>query len=469
MNALSRSWLRVSPPRHLVPGVDRLWGSASVVTSVGPIEVPSEADLVRALRILADYSDVTRIGRVLSEDHRTWHSATDLEAYCARAIHTLPVRADESLGETVIRILDHGRAGLPLAIVVVGDSVTLNVAHALGDGYYMGRLLPAVIEVARTGRVPAWASRRIERHPLTTALWTYFGRHPARISAVVRQARGAPSSTEGRKATSSIDGDGADRAPMVRDMQWKPSVACHFRASSTSALRDLKNWRKEHASGLSTIPLTVAATELALNQLGVATTGTPLVLFDARRFLPRRESEVPGNFCAGLRLDVADVGDPLDIHQAIARAIELGRPLTAMSVGIVAGHRAAVRFGHDRPVVDPHRAPGSLDGRWDVAYTHMGRPPEIVRLPWLVGASDDAGNRVEPSYYMGVLTPSGPSGVTFAIAEIGHRINVSVSFHGGVVDRATVEKVVDLLCDDPVSLLENHRLARATRELEGVR
>jgi hypothetical protein len=88
----------------------------------------------------------------------------------------------------------------------------------------------------------------------------------------------------------------------------------------------------------------------------------------------------------------------------------------------------------------------------------MGRPPEIVRLPWLVGANDDAGNRLEPSYYMGVLTPSGPSGVTFAIAEIGHRINVSVSFHS---------KVVDLLCDDPVSLLENHRLVRAAGEREG--
>jgi hypothetical protein len=97
----------------------------------------------------------------------------------------------------------------------------------------------------------------------------------------------------------------------------------------------------------------------------------------------------------------------------------------------------------------------------------MGRPPEIVRLPWLVGANDDAGNRLEPSYYMGVLTPSGPSGVTFAIAEIGHRINVSVSFHSNVVERAMVEKVVDLLCDDPVSLLENHRLVRAAGEREG--
>ncbi|MCW2525198.1 MAG: hypothetical protein JWM76_58 [Pseudonocardiales bacterium] len=455
MNSLSRSWLRLAHNRHLVPGVDRLWGSASVVTSVGPIEVPSRADLVRALRILADHSEVTRIGRVFSADHRTWHATPDLDAFCAKAVHLLPVGDGESPGETVVRILEHGRDGLPLAIVVVGNSVSLNVAHALGDGYYMARLLPAVIEVARTGRVPAWASRTIERRPLTAGLWNHYGRHPARVAAVVRRARAAVPAAP-INATALVQPD--------QGTGWTPSVDCHFRASSTSALRDLKNWRKQYASGLSTIPLTVAATELALGRLGITTTGAPLVLFDARRFLPRRESEVPGNFCAGLRLAVADVGDPIELHHSMAEAIELGRPLTAMSVGVVAGRRAALHAGAHR--LGPTGRP---DGRWDVAYTHMGRPPEIVRLPWLAGATDDAGNRNEPSYYLGVLTPSGPSGVTFAIAEIGHRINVSVSFHRNVVDRAMVEKVVDLLCDDPVALLENHRLARSSGELEGVR
>ena len=91
------------------------------------------------------------------------------------------------------------------------------------------------------------------------------------------------------------------------------------------------------------------------------------------------------------------------------------------------------------------------DGRvWDVAYTHMGRPPELARL---------TRTGTERASYVGLLPPAGPAGVTFAMSELGDQLNVSVSFHDNVVDRAQVAAVVDRLVSDPAGLLEAHRTA----------
>ena len=86
-----------------------------------------------------------------------------------------------------------------------------------------------------------------------------------------------------------------------------------------------------------------------------------------------------------------------------------------------------------------------METDWNLAYTYMGRPPDIARLPWLVDR--------ELPYYMGMLTPSGPNGVTVASTEIGGRMNVSVSFNDNVIKRSEIEALVDLMCTEPVSLL----------------
>lgn len=354
-----------------VAWTDRVWGSATVVVSAGPLHLPPRADLVRALRRLAEYNDLTRVGWLLDPGGRSWVTATDLDDFCEAAVQRIdPVRG-EAVGDLLGRIMVRGRDGLPLSFVICADSLSLNVAHALADGFSMTRLFAALIETARTGAVPGWVEQQPVRRPLLKALRSYFGHDPQRVRAVARLALAR----------------GGAAARCVERAAWAPSVRCLYRGSSVSGLGELKKWRKQYASGVSTIPVTLAVARAACAELGLRVQPSPLVLFDARRYVPRGLGEVAGNFCAGLRLDVERPFDPRAIDTAMKRAGELGRPLTAMAAG------AARTRGNAHPsmsYVDVGRP-------WDVAYTHMGRPGEMVRLPW-----DGAG---QAPHYTGLLTP----------------------------------------------------------------
>lgn len=406
---------------HRIPLRDRLWAGASVVTSVGPLAVPPRADLVRALRMLASHNDLTRVGWASTQDRGRWRAVRDLDAYCDAAVGELVAIPGETPGGTAQRVYAMGRGGLPLSIVTCGDSITMNVAHVLADGYHMGRLLHAVIEAAYSGELSSWATRATEDRPLRNAVWNFFGRHPERVAAlrVLVGGRGSEASDEAADVVA-----------------WQPSAACVTGTSTPAALTEMKRWRKANASGVSTAALTFAVAERARVQLGHASAAPPLVLFDARRYLRRRDREVPGNFCAGLYLDVQEPFHPRAFHDRMGEAAELGRPLTAMTMGML-----RTRLRSRRP--ETHRA---VDPAWNIAYTYMGRPPDIARLPW----RDDG----PLPYYTGMLTPAGPNSVTLAFTEIGHRINVAASFHDNVIDRSAVEAMLTLICGDPAGLLD---------------
>ena len=400
---------------------DRLWAGASVVTSVGPLPVPPRADLVRALRLLADHSDLTRVGWTSSSGSTGWGVARDLDAYCDIAVQELPPVAGEDPGGTAERIYALGRRGLPVSIVTCGDSISMSIAHVMADGYNMGRLLHAVIDTAYSGELPPWATRATQDRPLRGALWNFFGRHPQRVTALRALLGTQPA---------------AASDPASQTVAWRPSAACVMRTSTPAALAELKRWRKAKAPGVSAAALTFAVAERARLELGHASATPPLVLFDARRYLGRRDREVPGNFCAGLYLDVAEPFHPQAFHDQMGAAAELGRPLTALSVGLL---RTRLR---SRPAQE-HR---SVDSSWNTAHTYMGRPPDIARLRWL----DDG----RMPYYIGMLTPAGPNGVTLGYTEIGNRINVTASFNDNVIDRADVATMLDLMCGDPARLLD---------------
>ncbi len=76
-------------------------------------------------------------------------------------------------------------------------------------------------------------------------------------------------------------------------------------------------------------------------------------------------------------------------------------------------------------------------------------------MPWTEGQ--------RAPYYMGFLTPGSPNGVTVGFTEIKDRISAFASFHDNVADPAAVEAVLELVCTQPVSLLEEHRLQAMDR------
>ena len=80
-----------------------------------------------------------------------------------------------------------------------------------------------------------------------------------------------------------------------------------------------------------------------------------------------------------------------------------------------------------------------------MAFTHIGRPGDIERLPWHAGALRNFNGSVEPG---------GPAGITVAVTETGNGMQFSTTFHANVVDRASVVAAMDVIADDPLSLLE---------------
>ncbi len=404
-----------------------MWGSASVVASLGPITVPGRTELVAAVGHLAEFSAMTRVGWLQVHAGRRWQEAVDLDAFAESSVRTLPPIPGEDPAAMVVRVLGLGRGDLPFTLYVGDDTAHLNIAHACADGYSMTRMLAAILETARTGSVPAWTTHHPVHFGATRATVSFFGKNRSQARALLGGARQ-------RSAGQPIP-------PRLRQRTaWRPSVACRFRASTLQVFADLKAWRKEHASGISTVPLTIAATELALRRLGIHTTGQPLVVFDARRYLRDAGADISGNFCAGLRMRVTDSGDPLALDREIRSSVALGRPLAVLATGAA---RSYLRNGESASAAD------SGEKAWDMAYTHMGRPAEISRQPWLRGGP--------LPYYMGVLTPAGPNGVTMGFTEVGNHINAFASFHDNVVDPAVVESVVELVTTQIVSLLEEHR------------
>jgi len=420
-----------------VAGLDLAWAGERIVVAVGPLDVlPSREDLSRALDILMSLPATSRIGLVPSPSGRTWRVPA-AGRRVSDNVHELPAFGDPADMLTAVSRIEPETA---VALAISGDHLALSMDHVMGDGYFLTRLLAASIELALGRQVPQWALRPPARRALPRALLSEFGRHPVRARTLVAQRRASHGGAVDDRGSHPVDLRGGDGPA---GLAWSPrSASVVVRVSSPSVLRQIKAWRRDHAPGVSTVPIAIAASEIAIRSAGIRTAKPPLVLFDARRYVRPDGVDVTGNFCAGLRIASADFGSPSEVDAALKEAAALGRPLAVVALAAV---QSVLRRPHGTMAA-------ASDGRWDVAYTHMGRPAELARLT--------RGSTRAPTY-IGLLPPSGPNGVTIAMSEIGDRLNVSVSFHADVVDRVDVEAVADALATDPVALLERHRQAGA--------
>jgi hypothetical protein len=162
-----------------------------------------------------------------------------------------------------------------------------------------------------------------------------------------------------------------------------------------------------------------------------------LVVFDARRYLPREQ--VDGNFVAGLLLPLS-AGDSVQrIGAVLTDAAESGRPLTALAAGLVRNRIA-------RPTVRSR-----LVGVPRLAFTHVGRPPAIERLPFLPTA---------PAMYAGSIDPGDPSGITVATTQTGGSLHLSATFYDQLIRADEVSGALDTLAADPVRLLDDRPVTR---------
>jgi len=406
--------------------LDRMWGRDMFVAAIGPLPLPPRPELVATVRRLAEHGDRTRVGWLPDYESGRWHMAADLDALADASVTVLPDVAGESLAELLVRVTRLASQAPPVSMWVSGGTLLIAMRHAVGDGHQITRLLAETVQTAVAGEVPGSMRQPVTRQALPRALWAHFGRHPTNALRLMRAVAGP-------RPAPAIAGT-------VDESDWSDSLTLRIRMSTPATLRELRAWRAEHAAGLSTIPPIIAAAELARLQHGIAVAADPLGLFDLRRYVHPGGANVRGNLSVGMRLHAVDPGDPHIVHAELRRYVALGRPLAVL--GAVALRRPT-----------PGRPMRADNGAWDIAYTHLGRPHHIARLPW---------TDPKAAFFCGLLPPNGPSGVTYAISEIGERMNVNVSFHDAVIDAQQVEALLETLCEEPAALLEHHRLQHAS-------
>ena len=207
--------------------------------------------------------------------------------------------------------------------------------------------------------------------------------------------------------------------------------AAYGRTSSASVMAELDEWRAARCPEVSISTVLTAAIRRGFDAAGVkfASPGFRL-LVNGRRYLPPN-APVAGNFAAAIYVEPDDPCSPRSVDEVVRRNLDSGRPLATMAVSGLKDLAGA-------PRLDPPTATLST-----LTVSNLGRIRPIELLP--------IGDDVE---YRCANLPSGPSGVTVLLAQVGRRCTTTATFSPAVVARKDIAVAIEHVVRDPISLLE---------------
>ncbi|TNM67478.1 hypothetical protein FHN55_10545 [Streptomyces sp. NP160] len=425
---------------------DLLWSGTRTSIVLGPLDLPPHEDLVAAAGALAEAFPAARLGQALDASRGRWVAAGLPVAQLARRavlVHDGPGPDEVGLSAFARALEAHRTDDVPVRWVVAGRHLALLICHAAGDGGLMLGLPAALLEVARTGRPPAWTQQPDLTSPLLRALAHHYGRHPRRVALTLAAVRAAAAASS---ATSTGAGGGGEQDDDAGRALLRPSTTAVHAVMGEAQLAELTAWRRAQGKGTSGVAVQTVLVGAALAAVGLPPQGPPTVLVDARRYLPPGAA-VHGNFVAGLQLPVGERWDAREITTALRSAVEAARPLSAMTLGaarqLLPRTRAARTATGERVPARPRPV---------LAVTSM-QHPALADLPW-----DGPAARATAT---SVSTPAPAEGVTASLTELRGHLNLSLSFHGAVYDTARMAEAVRLATGDPVAVLERAASRRA--------
>lgn len=420
--ALSRSTGRRMGAR------DRGWLDVDHLRVLGPFVGVSRADVRAALAGMQAAQPSNPAVCLVDRSGARWVSMSPagFEAYSQELVVELdaPAGSDRDAADAVARYLvDSPLGARPLLLAVCRGVVGAKISHAVGDGRLVNTLLPELIAAAtqrRAARPPLAAPARL---PLARAALHHFGRHPSRLGGALSKARSAAHPP-------AVPGTGETRP-------WRPDVA-YVSQGAPTALPAIRAWRDAHAPGVSAAAVLFAATAVAFDRCGLPPRWPgAIVLVDARRYVPGGLT-VAGNFSWGQYLSPGDLTDPRQVYDALKTQLSTGRALAMLALR--AGRMVLAPGG-----TAPLPATVAAKPRPELTYTHVGRLDAYQQLPWATPA--------DRRQNISVPTTSGPQAVTVSFTELDGVLFVNTSFHRTTFDPATIAAVVDLLCREPVSLV----------------
>jgi hypothetical protein len=399
---------------------ERAWLPLEYIRTVGPLSGVTAARL-RAALIGLHAADPTHraVSRLNREAGRWVHLDTAaFSAYVHEAVTDLgdgPVDFDEMTS----RLQAEPRAHHPVRVLVGGGYVAMKVAHAYGDAGPVNELLRELVRAAGEERAARITPQRVHRWTLTRAWWRMF-RSPRKWAAALRMSR-------------------APQAEAVESRPWTAELTVRT-ARSATVLTGMREWRDDHAPGVTTSAITFAAFAAALaeSELNPDLSGATF-LADARRYLPEGV-DVDSNFCFGPYLRPADLTDPAAIHTTLKTELAAGSMVTMMMLR--AGKLAATgAAGYP----DPYPSEAPAEPRPRLTFSNQGRHDVLADLPWAVDTAD----RVNQS----VPTLSGPEGITLTTSEMGGVLHLEATFHASTYDPAVVARALERVCTDPAALI----------------
>jgi hypothetical protein len=170
----------------------------------------------------------------------------------------------------------------------------------------------------------------------------------------------------------------------------------------------------------------------AMQHVGMQISDDVRVIVDLRRYLGWRYLD--GNFVAGVPMSLDSAMSPEQISSTMKTTMASGRPLANQVLASLRGGGTGL----------PDSISVDTEGIPRVAFTNMGRSPEIECLPFLPDLTP---------VYTGSVPPEGPLGITFLFGENPQILSMNATFHDNVVDAAMVEDLLKVATSDPLRLL----------------
>lgn len=308
----------------------------------------------------------------------------------------------------------------PVRIVIGAGYVALKISHAYGDAGPVNTLLRELIQAANQGRAAAVPPSKRHRTALPKALWKAFGMRPGRWK------RGLAFPKPPHEEPAALQ-------PWTADLTVRT-------ARSGQALAQMRQWRDDHAPGVTTSAITFAAFTAALRDLGLdpdMTGGT--FLADGRRYLDQGVS-IDSNFCMGPYLSPPSLVDPMAIHKTLKAELATGRILGMMFL-----REGKILVSGAPGLPDPFPTEITTQPRPRLTFSNQGRHDVLADLPWTV----------EPEWRvnMSVPTLNGPEGITLTTSEMNGVLHLEATFHASTFDSALVSRALELVCLDPAGLI----------------